>query len=280
MNAHSIPDLRYAISREAIIGHDTAWKVSNFGAAQYLHGYDPEILEAIRLKALQLKEQYAVHKHLDLTFITGADRYIPEIKELMHDRLRLERLSDMMGTQLEPYPLSIVGSTVTFMNPKDGAVDWHSDGVPITELVPLSISDPIVGGHLEIYCDNADKGRAILEKGQELPRNKILKIDHKMQYATLGQFVGVLHRTAPIKLGDRVTLVLNQRSKVKPFVDDNRMFYLAADNDVDRSWVQELADDVWNNQLPAYRRWEEGHAVREPAQEAELEQADLTRSAW
>ena len=29
MNAHTIPDLRYAMSREAIIGHETAWKVSS-----------------------------------------------------------------------------------------------------------------------------------------------------------------------------------------------------------------------------------------------------------
>ena len=56
MNAHTIPELRYAISREAIIGHDTAWKISNFGAAQYLHGYDPDLLEAIRVSALKLKE--------------------------------------------------------------------------------------------------------------------------------------------------------------------------------------------------------------------------------
>ena len=35
-----------------------------------------------------------------------------------------------------------------------------------------------MGGHLEIYCDSADKGRAILESGRELPRNKILNIDH------------------------------------------------------------------------------------------------------
>jgi hypothetical protein len=65
---------------------------------------------------------------------------------------------------------------------------------------------------------------------------------------------------------------------VKPFVDDNRMFYLAADNDVDRGWVDELAADVWKNQLPAYRRWEESHAKRE-APAAESESAE-PRSVW
>ena len=254
-----IPELRYGWRKYHRT--ETAWKVSSFGVAQYLHGYDPALLAAIEEAALKLKASHAVHKHLDLTFITGADRFIPEIKQLLHDKLRLERLSDMMGTKLEPYPLSIVGSTVTFMNPKDGAVEWHCDGVPVTELIPLSISNPLVGGHLEIYCDDSETGRAILESGREIPRNRVMRIDHKMNYATLGQFLGVLHRTAPIRFGERVTLVLNQRSVAKPYVDDNRMFYLAADNDEDRSWVEQLAMDVWTNQLPAYRRFEEKRPV-------------------
>ncbi|TIN92161.1 MAG: hypothetical protein E5Y06_24620 [Mesorhizobium sp.] len=87
-----------------------------------------------------------------------------------------------------------------------------------------------------------------------------------MNYATLGQFLGVLHRTAPIRFGERVTLVLNQRSVAKPYVDDNRMFYLAADNDQNREWVNELAEDVWTNQLPAYRRFEAEHPAPAPAE--------------
>ena len=42
------------------------------------------------------------------------------------------------------------------------------------------------------------------------------------------------------------------------------MFYLAADNDHDREWVNELAEDVWTNQLPAYRRHEEERPVPAP----------------
>ena len=77
MNAHTIPDLLCAMSREAIIGHDTAWKVSQFGVAQFRHGYDSALLAAIEDAALKLKASHAVHKHLDLTFITGADRSSP-----------------------------------------------------------------------------------------------------------------------------------------------------------------------------------------------------------
>ncbi|MUT25000.1 hypothetical protein CK231_25790 [Mesorhizobium loti] len=99
-----------------------------------------------------------------------------------------------------------------------------------------------------------------------------------MNYATLGQFLGVLHRTAPIQYGERVTLVLNQRSVAKPYVDDNRMFYLAADNDHDREWVNELAEDVWTNQLPAYRRFEAEHPTPAPASETQV--SGGARGSW
>ena len=249
-----LSSVRQSVNREAILGHETSWKVSDLGMVQFRHGYDPEILEAIRQSALRLKEEHAYRKHLDLTFITGADRYIPEIRDLIHDQRRLDRLSEFAGTKLEPYPLSVVGTTVTFMSPKDGAVAWHSDGVPVTELVPLSISNPIIGGELEIYQGNCEEGKARIERGDPILEHEILRVPHKMNHSTLGQFVGVLHRTRPISYGERITLVLNSRSVERSFVDDNRMFYLAADNDHDRVFVEEMAKDVFDHQLPAYRR--------------------------
>jgi hypothetical protein len=257
-------DIRHSISREAILGYETAWQVSDLGAVQFKHHYDPDLLSRIAKRALELKCQHAHKKHLDLTFITGADRYIPEIHEIIHDTNRLERLSTLAGTRLEPYPLSIVGSTVTFMGPQeaDSTVDWHCDGVPVTELIPLDISDPIVGGELEIYLDNCEIGRSKINRGEPLPERQILRIPHRMGYSTLGHFIGVLHRTAPIQFGHRLTLVLNLRSVERPFVDDNRVFYLAADTDQETEWVQELTRDVWARQLPAYRRFEAARTRR------------------
>jgi len=251
-------EVRHAISREAIIGHDTAWKISDLGAIQFEHGYDEELLKTIERKALELKEQYAIQKHLDLTFITGADRYIPEIAELHQNKKRMKRISQLAGTELEPYPFSIVSTTVTFMGPEDidGVVDWHCDGVPVTELVPLSISDPIIGGELEIYMDNCEIGRSALDKGETLPAEKMMIMPHKVGYSTLGQLMGVLHRTVPIQFGSRVTLVMNYRSVKEPHKDDNRIYYLAADNDDDKTWINEIAEDVWERQLPAYRKME------------------------
>jgi len=253
MEQRNLEGIRHSVSREALLGHESAWKVSDLGMVQFRHRYDPELLEAIRRKAIELKQRHALRKHLNLTFITGADRWIPEIAELQNDAGRLDHLSALAGTRLEPYPLSVVGSTVTFMNPTDGQVDWHCDGVPVTELIPLSISEPIVGGELEIFLGNCEAGKARTERGEDLEPSECLRIRHMVGHSTLGQFIGVLHRTRPIAYGDRITLVLNLRSVDRPFVDDNRMFYLAADNDHDRNWVEEMAADVWQNQLPAYR---------------------------
>ena len=258
MQIQDFTRIRQCISRDAIVGHETAWKVSDLGLVQYKHNYDMDLLERIRQAAIKLKEERAFQKHLDLTFITGADRFIPEIGELLHDPKRLDFISELAGTRLEPYPMSVVGSTVTFMGPYggDGTVDWHCDGVPVTELIPLSISDPIIGGELEVFLDNCEIGKAKVERGEEIPESDLLRIPHKVGCSTLAQFVGIFHRTAPIKYGERITLVLNSRSVDRPFVDDNRMFYLAADNDQDRNWVEEMAEDVWSKQLPAYRRYE------------------------
>ena len=270
-------DVRYSISREAILGHESAWQISDFGAAQFRHHYDPELLATIARKARELKAERAHQKHLDLTFITGADRYIPEINDLIHDARRLDTLSQLAGTKLEPYPLPIVGSTVTFMGPQggDGTVDWHCDGVPVTELVPLEISDPIIGGELEIYMDNCEVGKAKVHRGEALPESQILRIPHRMGYSTLGHFLGVLHRTAPIRYGQRLTLVLNLRSHERPFVDDNRIFYLAADTDQESEWVHDVVNDVWQHQLPAYRRYEAERTGRPPAPVPEAAAAKL-----
>lgn len=261
MRLNSIQDIRQSISRRAIIGHDTSWKISDLGAVQFEHGYDDDLLKTIAAKAHALKEEHAQRKHLDLTFITGADRFIPEIKELINDKQRLERLSDYAGTRLEPYPLSIVGSTVTFMGPDDGAVDWHCDGVPATELIPLELDEDIIGGELEIFLGDSELGKSMTDAGQLPKESDILRIAHKLGYSTLGHFLGVLHRTAPIKYGKRLTLVLNVRSTDKSFVDDNRMFYLAADTDQQDEWVKEVAEDTWKNQLPAYRNFESNRAT-------------------
>ncbi len=258
--APSLPlQIRQAISREAILGHESAWQISDLGAVQARHGYDTGLLSRILTRALELKDELCANKHLNLTYIRGAHRYIPEIGELVHQRQRLQRLSTLAGTAVEPYPISVISSTITFMGPSDGdgTIDWHCDGVPVTELIPLQIDEHLQGGELELYLGNPEVGRAMLERGEELPRERVMKLQHKMGFSTLAQLLGVLHRTAPIRVGTRVTLNLNLRSVERPFVDDNRLFYLAADNDEDTAWLEEMTRDVRERQLPAYRLYQE-----------------------
>ncbi len=92
--------------------------------------------------------------------------------------------------------------------------------------------------------------------GKEIPSQNTFKIQHKVGYSTLAQFLNVYHRTAPITVGTRITLVLNLRSVEKPFVDDNRLFYLAADNNDYFDWIEEMQRDVQERQLPAYQACE------------------------
>ena len=80
-----------------------------------------------------------------------------------------------------------------------------------------------------------------------------------------------------------MTLVLNLRSVERSFVDDNRLFYLAADTDQEDEWVKEIASDVWNNQLPAYRRAEaqKGHSSNDNSMAKSLVAIDTkARSSW
>lgn len=245
-------DMRYYIDRESITGTPTHWKVSNFGMAQFKHNYDEKLLSTILRKALAIKEEAAIKRHLNLKYIRGPQRLIPEINQLNHDPVRLARINQLVGTELEPYPISIVASTITFMGPEDsdGTIDWHSDGVPVTELVPLSIEDNDDCG-LEIYKGNHETGHALLAEGKDIPSDQVFRVQHRVGCSSLGQFIRVLHRTSPMSRGTRVTLVLNLRSREKPFVDDNSLYYLGADNP-DFSWVDEVVNDVREHQLPAY----------------------------
>lgn len=249
-------DVRFSASREAILGHLSGTKFCDLGLVQSRHDYDPQVLEVIRQKAIALKQEDTVREHLNLTFASGIQRKIPEIRELQADKHRLERLSDLAGTKLENYYLDVVSTTVTFMSPMDGSVDWHCDGVPGTELIPLSISDPIIGGELEIYRGNCEVGKALTQRGDDIDPGETLKVPHMMGYSTLGQFHGVYHRTNPIQFGERITLVMNLRSVDEPWIDSNDVTYLLADNHgaEDQSWIDDMIKDDHEVKLPSYQR--------------------------
>jgi hypothetical protein len=249
--------MRATITRQAsrtdLLGQRTYWNISDLGVAQYRHAYPPDLLDTILSKALELKESRSDKRHLNLRFIRGAHRFIPEINDLINWPGRFEELSDITGCELEPYPISVIASTITFMGADhdDGTVDWHADGVPASEIIPLSIDDGSEGGDLAVFGGNYEVGLARLAAGEQIPSQETHTFSHQMGQATLGQLMRVLHSVTPMTRGRRISLNLNLRSRERPFIDDNPMYYLGADNPT-FDWVEEYIRDVKEHQLPAY----------------------------
>lgn len=245
-------NIRLEYSREYITGYPNYHQISDLGVTQFEHCYDQGLLNYILQEANRIKASHSEMRQLNLNYIRDAASFIPEINELFNSAERIERAQDIAGTKLEPYPISVISSIITFTSPSpnDGAITWHADGVPVTELIPLEIFNP-VGGELELYRGSADEGLSKVHKGQSIAPEKIIQVKHQEGYSVLGQLMRLMHRVNPMTQGHRTTLNLNFRSAIKPFIDDNSMCYLAADNP-DFSWQEKYIEDVREKQLPAY----------------------------
>lgn len=242
----------FCLNRDEIIGFRGTHQISNLGVVQFEHGYDAELLSHIAKCAENLKRDHAQKRHLDLKYIRGAHLHIPEILEVVNSQSRIERLSELAGTRIEPYPISVISTIVTFSGPAkdDGTIHWHCDGVPATELVPLAISD-LEGGELEIFRGPAELGLHNASHSKPIRPQDVISLRHRMGFSIFGQLMRVAHRVRPISQGSRVTLNMNVRSATHPYIDDNNMCYLAADNP-DFAWADEYFSDVRQRQLPAY----------------------------
>lgn len=241
----------FQLTREEIIGEPSYTKSSDLGVVQVQHGYDPEIVAAIAAKAQELRYTVAEKRHLNLKFVRGAHEHIPEILELVHAPGRLTRLEALAGTELEVYPLSVISSIITFQD-AEGSIVWHADGIPITEMVPLAIHD-LVGGDLELYRGNSEVGLARVAAGETIGDDETVRVVHQMGHSIVGQLMRLMHRVTPIAQGSRITLNMNLRSALRPYVDDNTLCYLAADNP-ELDWLDEYIADVRDHQLPGYLR--------------------------
>jgi hypothetical protein len=246
------PEIKFGMTRDDIIGEPSYTKSSNLGVLQFAHGYDEELLAVIAEKATRLRYTLAEKRHLNLKYIRNAHSHIPEINELIHASGRLARLSSLAEVELEVYPLSIISSIVTFQSAdsNEGSIVWHADGIPITEMVPLSIEN-LVGGELELYRGSSEVGLARVAANEEINESETVRVDHRAGYSIFGQLMRLMHRVAPIEQGSRITLNLNLRSAKHPYIDDNSLCYLAADNP-DLEWQNEYLSDVRERQLPSY----------------------------
>lgn len=111
--------------------------------------------------------------------------------------------------------------------------------------------DQLEGGELELYKGPSEVGLAMQSQGLSIPSSNIAKVSHRLGYSVLGQLMRLMHRVSPISKGSRITLNMNIRSADRPYVDDNSMCYLAADNP-DFAWTEAYIADVRGRQLPAY----------------------------
>ena len=121
-------------SRSEITGYKNHHQVSDLGVVQFKNSYDPELLSIILAKAKKIKDSHAEMRQLNLNYIRDASAHIPEIHELLYSPERMEMAEELAGVRLEPYPISVISSIITFTSPspKDGAITWHADGVPVT----------------------------------------------------------------------------------------------------------------------------------------------------
>jgi hypothetical protein len=237
-------------TRRDLLGKNTQWRISDLGVAKVRHDYPDDLLQTIKRRAQEVKERESRKRHLDLRFIRDAQSLIPEINELVHWPGRMQALSEVAGTQLEHYPFSVANTVITFMGPEDGTVQWHCDGVPATELVALEVADA-AGGELTVYAGDSDEGSEVTTSGGALPEDRLVRLQHEVGCSLVAQLIRVLHRAEPMTSGSRITLNLGLRSIERPYIDDNSMYYLAADNP-SFDFVDQYIADVRERQLPAY----------------------------
>ncbi|NEO55209.1 MAG: hypothetical protein F6K54_20290 [Okeania sp. SIO3B5] len=238
-------------TREELIG-PSFWKFSDLGMVQFQNNYDQALLDTIRRKAIALKNSLSSPSCLSSSYIREPHKHIIEINELLEDKERIARLESFVGNSLEVYPLSIARCFIHFMNPNDGSLFWHSDAVPSLEIINLELSD-VVGGEMQIYKGSEDEGRMELVKNGKIPEEKLLTVKPRLEYSVFGQFTRTLHRTRPIESGSRIALLIAYRSKEKPYIDDNTVWFLAADNPR-MEWLDDFTQDIKSTKIPAYLR--------------------------
>jgi len=119
--------------------------VTNLAYAVIEHEYDFTIMQRIALRALEL-EPLAKGEFLGLRHLRGAQTLIAEVATLMHDSARLKALSDLCGTELEPYPFTQAGAHINYYEPDRVPIDFHTDGPPYVELIPLLLEGKSRGG--------------------------------------------------------------------------------------------------------------------------------------
>ncbi|MFR9801480.1 hypothetical protein ACL02T_04140 [Pseudonocardia sp. RS010] len=227
---------------------------SDLAFARYRHDYDDASLDTVLDRAREIRAETATtgERHLGLDHLRRVQELVPEVGRIVHDRDRLERLSELAGVELEPYPIPTSCSGVNFYRPGRPPIAPHRDGPAFVELVPLHADGNQEGGSTLVYRGPADVGAVRAARG-DLPASELEAVPQRVGSAVLLQGRMLLHTAELLTDGHRVTLVLSLRSRAEPWKDTNTLGRLLRDDrpeDVAAAW----AHDVETRQLPALRR--------------------------
>jgi hypothetical protein len=227
---------------------------SELGFARIAHNYPSDRLDAVHLRSRQLRSsaQPREQRFLGLDHLRRVQESIPEVGELVHDRNRLDRLSEIAGVELEPYPIGTSCSGVNFYWPGQQPIEFHCDGPAFVELVPLHVDGSQDGGSTVVFAGPPDVGRARLRSGGRIRDDELEPIPQRVGSSVLLQGRMLLHSAETLLDGHRVTLVLSLRSRREPWKDGNTLSRLLNDDrpeDVADDWHH----DVETRQLPALR---------------------------
>lgn len=226
----------------------------DLGFARLEHGYGADLLAAVHARSREIRAALPERgqRFLGLDHLRRVQDLIPEVAALVHDADRLARLSEVAGTELEPYPISTSCSGVNFYRPGQLPIDFHRDGPAFVELVPLYVDGTQDGGSTLVFCGPADVGAARLQATGRLAGAELLAVPQRVGSSVLFQGRMLLHSAETLRDGHRVTLVLSLRSRAEPWKDGNTLGRLLRDDhpeDVAEDWRR----DVDTRQLPALR---------------------------
>lgn len=229
-------------------------RISDLGFAVAEHAYDQTLLAAIHERAMVIRRQQSDDERhlLGLDHIRAAHKEIPEIADLMYDTERLAALSEISGTDLEPYPITRAASHINFYWPAKTPLAFHTDGAAMVELIPLYSDGTQSGGSTLLYRGPAEQGKRLLSATGRLPHERLTQIPQRVGRTVLLQGRMLLHTAETLADGHRVTLVLVLRSKAEPWKDDNSLLRLLLDDrfeDVHDEWIADLRE----RKLPAFR---------------------------
>ena len=241
---------------EVTSGDGSPHAASDLAFARIAHDYPSELLDAVHTRSRQLRDaaQPKERTFLGLDHLRRAQDTIPEVGELVRDRDRLDRLSEVAGVELEPYPIGTSCSGVNFYWPGREPIQFHCDGPAFVELVPLYVDGSQDGGSTVVFAGPPDVGLARLHAGGRIRDDEQVHISQRVGASVLLQGRMLLHTAETLLDGHRVTLVLSLRSRVEPWKDTNTLSRLLNDDrpeDVADDWRH----DVETRQLPALRSY-------------------------